>query len=140
MIVKDFVLSRSVAFAETLVERWVFDQRIVISNLRIEAHECCGGTRAGSSALIGGSAARAKENAERARSEDAERLSRLSRRMPRYLCHWPSIRFPLVRHDVTELLLIGRQKFAVGSNTDARNGRVIALPHGFSTYLKRTSC
>lgn len=25
-----------------------------------------------------------------------------------------------VRHDVTELLLIGRQKFAVGSNTDAR--------------------
>lgn len=97
MIVKDFVLSRSVAFAETLVERWVFDQRIVISNLRIEAHERSGGTRAGSSALIGGSAARAKENAERARSEDAERLSRLSRRMPRYLCHWPSIRFPFVR-------------------------------------------
>lgn len=97
MIVKDSVLSRSVAFAETLVERWVFDQRIVISNLRIEAHERSGGTRAGSSALIGGSAARAKENAERARSEDAERLSRLSRRMPRYLCHWPSIRFPLVR-------------------------------------------
>lgn len=60
--------------------------------------------------LIGGSAARAKENAERARSEDAERRRGYHTGCPvTFVTARPSASLSFsVRHGVTELLLIGR--------------------------------
>lgn len=77
--------------------------------------------------LIGGSAARLKRIAENVRGVKMPTAALRSHRMPRYLCHRPSIRFPLAhrspschRDSAKWTAEIRRE------NADAPRGRVIA--------------
>lgn len=99
-------------------------------------HPSCGSSPRDFNWRFGSSGER---NAERARSEDAERRGY---HMPGCPVTFVTTARPSaslsfsVRHGVTEVLLIGRRKFEIGSSSDARRCDTPAQLwlHVFSTY------